>query len=465
MNLYSTKTFLQNLGLLSSGLLMSGSILAEKPSDVLSIHVKKSEEKVKKSSDFKTEFGFRYNEIVQDVGDVVGNQYFGRLNLDYHSESSEGTAKSFEFKSRINNEEVLEYSVKEAYIEFNSGQALSLGLGRTALTWSSLDTNWSLGKVNNRINFDYFEPEEEGLIGLFFKKRFDNGFRIDGLGSILYVPEMSQGMVINKDQGTITCKTAWCEAPESSANIEGNDVPIYYNVNYPDVSDVIYKATLGVSLGYEQGMFSGKFFHLYKPENTMTVSAQISAPADLSQINVDVTPEFYYHNVTGSEINLQLNETWSLNGAALSILPSKFPVGDQQYIEYTGIKPKKKLEQYVGAGAEFKGETLNFKLNYIGRVSDFDTESDVLVDYPRWNNAVNIYLNYMWTRNFHSMLDIKYDTLTEDRLTILKLNYLVSQGLTATLGVNMIGTDRDSESYWSKYDNNDAVYSSLKYRF
>ena len=110
---------------------MSGSILAEKPSDVLSIHVKKSEEKVKKSSDFKTEFGFRYNEIVQDVGDVVGNQYFGRLNLDYHSESSEGTAKSFEFKSRINNEEVLEYSVKEAYIEFNSGQALSLGLGLT----------------------------------------------------------------------------------------------------------------------------------------------------------------------------------------------------------------------------------------------------------------------------------------------------------------------------------------------
>ena len=34
--------------------------------------------------------------------------------------------------------------------------------------------------------------------------------------------------------------------------------------------------------------------------------------------------------------------------------------------------------------------------SYTSTNNDFDTESDVLVDYPRWNNAVNIYLNYMY---------------------------------------------------------------------
>ena len=62
-------------------------------------------------------------------------------------------------------------------------------------------------------------------------------------------------------------------------------------------------------------------------------------------------------------------------------------------------------------------------------------------------------------------LDIKYDTITEDRLAIVKTNYNFTSNLSMALGVNVIGTSKDQESYWSTYENNDSVYSSLKLRF
>ncbi len=410
------------------------------------------------------DFGYTSNELVQDVGNVPGNRSFGFLNFKYQSADSSNTYKGFEVVSKVNDQQVLEYSIKEALLEFRYSRS-RVALGRTNLEWSHVDKIWGLGKVNNRINFNHFEPGQEGLVGVFYDEKLSNGFNIGLFGSLVYVPEMSQGMVVDNSKGTIECRTAWCDAPSPSARIDNRDVPIYYNVNYPDVEDVVFKPSFGMQMGYSYEKFHMNAFYLKKPENEISVLAEIVVEPDVSQIDVDVTPQFYYHDVKGGNLELQVTDNLKIFGSGISTIPNKYPTGDNPYIQYTGIKPKKKREDYLSGGAAYSNGDLKVQLGYIARVSEFDTESDILVNYPRWNQAAHFSFSKYFSRKIFVALDHKYDMLTEDRLTMFKTSYSFGPSVVASLGVNVIGTNPSEESFWTKFENNDSVYSSLKYTF
>ena len=110
-------------------------------------------------------------------------------------------------------------------------------------------------------------------------------------------------------------------------------------------------------------------------------------------------------------------------------------------------------------------KNLRSHLGYIARVSEFDTENDILVNYPRWNQAVHFSASKDFSRKIFVHLDYKYDMLTEDRLTMFRTSYSFGPSVVASFGVNVIGTNQSEESYWTKFENNDSVYSSLKYSF
>ena len=156
----------------------------------------------------------------------------------------------------------------------------------------------------------------------------------------------------------------------------------------------------------------------------------------------------------------------TINKLSLSdIIPNKYPDNNEPLIEYTGIKPKKKSEEYISVGAYYQNTDWSAHAGYIARISEFDTESDILVDYPRWNQAVNLSIKKKFSRKIQVALDIKYDMITEDRLTTFKTDYFLDRNIVAAFGVNVIGTNKNKESFWAKYENNDSVYSSLKYIF
>ncbi len=453
---------LKKLTLVNAALICSLSLHAS--TNFTSVNYQTPSNTKKNTSLLSGDFGFQTNGLVEDVGEVVGNEYFGHLNIKYQSVNSSNTYKGFEIKTKVNNEEVLQYSLKEAIIDYKYSNS-RFAFGRTTLDWSHADRVWSLGKVNNRVNFDYFEPEEEGLVGLFYDKKYSNGVDISLFTSFVYIPEMSQGMIMDKEKGTITCKTAWCDAPSASAEIEGKDVPIYYEVNYPEVSDAVLRFSSGLKLGIEFGNIYINTFYLRKPENQFSVSAEVSTPPEVSQINVEVTPQFYYHDVKGGNAEIKLSETLKLYTSAISIVPEKFPDGDEPYIQYTGIKMKKKKEDYYSGGLAFDDGSFRSHLGYIARVSEFDTENDILVNYPRWNQAVHFSASKDFSRKIFVHLDYKYDMLTEDRLTMFRTSYSFGPSVVASFGVNVIGTNQSEESYWTKFENNDSVYSSLKYSF
>lgn len=415
-----------------------------------------------KKSNFSGDFSLRSNQLVEDVGDVTGNQYWGDLNLEYNGGGASDLVKKFSFATRVNDEEQIMFSVPEAFVKYE-GDDSALSLGRSVLEWGYLDALWGFGKINNRKNFDYFEPGLEGLTGLLYEKNSD-GMSFALFGSVLYIPEMNPGQEYDKDEGTITCKNAWCRPQSKTVPFNGNDVPIFYDIDYPEVSEVIFRYSAGARLALDIGDRAGlEVFGIRKPENQLSVAAEIYYEDGTGF--VDVTPQIYYQDVLGANIKLNVTERIMIYGGGLSVTPNTYPDGSDPQIVYTGLKPNKKKEEYLGGGAFYAGGSLKAGVHYVARVSDYDLENDLMVEYPRWNQAVNFNISSTLTRKISVAFDHKLDMLTDDRLTMFSAGYLVSPDMLASLGVNVVGTSSDTESFWSDFSNNDSVYGSLKVKF
>lgn len=460
-----TKNFTAlGLAVLSMSAFGKSSTLTLKKSNSISTKLSKPENKDHSRSNFTGDVSFQSNQLVEDVGEVVGNKYYGQININYLANEGGDFEKKFELRSRINDQEQLMYSVPEAYLKYRFGNN-EMTLGRSILKWNELDREWGFGKLNNRINFDGFNPGQEGLTGFALNHKNPNGFNASVFGSILYIPEMNPGQKIDKDKGTVTCENPWCKPQSSTADVEGKDVPIFYNVNYPEISDVVFRYSIGGRIGYEDKTKSIHGFLMRKPENQISVSAEVAYENDNQRVFADITPQFYYHDVAGLDAKYKLSEKITAYGSFLRISPNSNPDGNQPYIEYTGIKPNKKNEEYMGTGIGYNSEKFQAKLNYIARTSEFNISNDSLVEYPRWNQAYNINLLAHITRKLSVGFDYKYDMLTEDRLTMFNANYAFKANMLISVGANTIGSNGKSESYWSDFVNNDTLYSSFKYTF
>lgn len=417
------------------------------------------------NSEFSGDFLLRSNQVVEDVGEVTGNQYWGDLNLKYETSSTSVAAKKkATFSSRVNDEGQFMFSVPEAYIKREWSDS-SLAFGRSVLDWGYIDAVWGFGKINNRKNFDFFEPGVEGLTGLLYEKE-SGGMKFSLFGSLVYVPELNPGQEYDEDKGTVTCKNAWCRPQAQTAPIDqGVEVPIFYDIDYPDTADIVFRYSAGARISLDMGLVDLEVFGIRKPENQLSVAAEYYYSIDEQTAFVDVTPQVYYHDVLGANLTASIGERFKIYGGGLSITPNTYPDGIDPKIQYTGLKPKKKKEEYLATGAFYNDGQIRAGLHYVARVSDYDLENDLMVEYPRWNQAVNFNISTFLTRKLSVAFDHKFDMLTEDRLTMFSASYLVSANTLASMGVNVIGAEGDVESFWSEYSNNDSVYGSLKVRF
>lgn len=423
-----------------------------------------------KPSNFNGSVSFQTNEWIDNVGDVVGNKYFGELELDYdkNNDDSYDLGKKFQLKSRLNDAGQFQFSITETYLKHKFGKNNEAYIGRKILSWSTLDSTWGFGKLNNRVNFDGFEPGQEGLTGVVVNLHPTTNIKVSLFGSAIYTPELNPGTQVDEEKGTISCQNAWCKAPDATAdtNEDGiGDTRVFYNVNMPDLSDIVFKYSAGASVSLETDMVALNVFGIRKPENNISLAVEVSLDAANSIVNADVTPEVFYHNIGGAELTVDPIKNVQMYASYLHVKPDDKPDQDRRTFQYTGIKPNKKIEEYFGMGARYRNYDFLASINYVARISEFDISEDVLVVYPRWNQAINITTSVDLTPKLSLGFDLKYDTLTEDRLTMLKANYLVRRNMIITAGANIIGSSSETNSYWSDFVNNDSVYSSFKYTF
>lgn len=412
---------------------------------------------------FQGSVGALSNQLASGVGDVDGNKYNTDINLSYHKDIANRLEQKFTFNGLINDQNGKMYSVNEAYIG-NKGEVIDFKIGREILDWSDIDGTWGFGKVNNRQNFNGFDPGQEGLTGLSLKFKTQNGFRAKFFGSYLYAPETNPSLDINNSNGTITSKNPWSDPPASSARLESRDVPIQYHVQYPKTSDVVFRYSLGLNLGWENKHWVVDSFLMRKPENQISETVDISYNTGDDKIKAFIQPQFYYHDVYGSNIKYR-NKDLTMYLSGIAIRPNTYPDGDPLVTQYTQLTVEKRREDYVGGGVSKDNDKMSLGLNYVARLSPFNRIDDVLAQDPRWNQAVNTYVRYRFNRFFMASVDGKYDMLTTDRLVMVRASYNASKNMLVNVGVNMIGTPTDGKSYWSPYTNNDAVYASVRYIF
>jgi hypothetical protein len=355
------------------------------------------------------------------------------------------------------------YSVQEAFVGWNLSTKNKVRFGRQILPWSEVDKLWGFGKVNNRRNFDYFTPGQEGLTGLSYERKSTNGMRYRGFISGLYIPEMNPGLDIDKKNGTITSRHPWADAPAQRAEVEGVMMNVKYDVDYPTISDVIYRYTMGANIGWESKYWALDNFIMRKPENTLTPNVGIGIDFVQNTVSAKIDPRIYYHDIYGSTLKYR-NRDIEAYISGIAIRPNEFPDVDDR-VRYTEIKNRKRREDYVGGGVSRSNDLYTLSLNYVARLSPFDRKKDDLAQDPRWNQALNVVALRNFGQKFTISADLKYDMLTMDRLMMLRGSYRMTKDFLMNLGVNMIGTPVGGKSYWSPYTNNDAIYGGLRYVF
>ncbi len=406
------------------------------------------------------------NQLGPDVGDVPGNRYFFDLGFDYHKQEPGTLEKRLTVNALYNDQNALMYSLNEAYLSHRWGRSQLQG-GRFLLDWSDVDDHWGFGKINHRQNFNFFEPGREGLVGLIFKRRYASGIRYHLFVSPVYVPEMNPSLDINDGDGTITSKNPWAKPPAATVEVEfdpNNNRRLVYDVDYPSVSDVIYRWSGGVNLGWENKHWEAGVYYLRKPENDISVTVEVSAPPSVNYVDVAVTPQFYYHDVYGGNLRWN-NRDVTVYVSAIAIRPDENPDVSEQAALYTQLEMVKRREDYVGGGISQENEKMGMGFNYVARLSPFNREDDILAVDPRWNQAVHGWGRYKLTRFFEMFADLKYDMLTTDRLAMWRMVYYPTPVVAVNCGVNMIGTPNNGKSFWSPFKNNDAVYAGLRYLF
>lgn len=407
------------------------------------------------------------NQASQHVGNVPGNRYNADFEFDYHrnlnTTYSRELERRFHVAALVNDQNLTMYSLQEAYVGGKLTSKDHIRFGRQILPWSQVDETWGFGKLNNRRNFDYFTPGQEGLMGLLYERKSSNGMRYRAFVSGLYVPEMNPSLDIDKKNQSITSRHPWADTPATSANVDGVMMDIKYDVNYPELTDVIYRYSVGANIGWESKHWVFDNFIIRKPENGTTPNVEINVDFVQNVVNANIDPRFYYHDVYGSTLKYR-NLDLQMYVSGIAIRPNEFPDVDDR-VRYTEIKNKKRREDYVGGGIAKSNDLYTLAFNYVARLSPFDRNRDELAQDPRWNQAVNFLALRNIGRRYTISADVKFDMLTTDRLVMLRGTYNVSNDLVMNVGVNMIGTPEDGKSYWSPYTNNDAIYGGLRYVF
>lgn len=416
---------------------------------------------------YEGDFSFLYQDYFNNVGGVRGNKWWGEFNFSYERKEPfiDDEAK-IDFTFRYNDAKGIFYSLKEAQYTM-LGNFNEISFGFIIIDWSEVDKIWGLGKINNRVNIDFFDPGLSGLPGILYNQRLSKNFSVGLYGSYLYIPEYNPTLKIDKNNRTITTKSPWVVPPTQVAQVGNNTLRVNYDVLTPDVDDIIFHPSYGVNLKYSfTESFHLSTHYIRKPENSLsnTAKAQLD-PAINFNVNTTVTPKLYFHELWGGQLVLETKDkTWLFYTSYLMSQPGSKPQNDGPVL-YGGyaFRLEKQDEEYWGTGFRYMFLGGNLHLGHLSRVSDF--EESAILKRPRWAEAVNFSLSYQLTNNLGFKTELFYDYSAYDRLLEAELKYKYNQVLALAIGANILTSPETGKGFWAPFRQNDGVYTELSVLF
>lgn len=402
------------------------------------------------------------------IEEVDGNKWWIDADYSYYYRKPfvDREAK-IEIESRYNDANFTQLSLKEISMTHLWNNA-EVSYGRILVDWVEIDKVWGLGKVNNRVNFDFFRPGQEGLMGVRYKHQLSRYFMVDFYGSPLFVPELNPPLNIDKDKGRISSKSPWAQVPDETAEIGNDPVVLFYEVQTPKTDDILLNESYGMNFRFSpsENLHLTSFF-LRKPENKLSNTATVEYLGAEDRAVVTVNPKLFYHTLYGAQVTWEPNKTWILYASYYTSIPGDKPIDDSLIVNNeigVGISIEKFQEKYFGTGFHFSGESINGGFSFLNRVSDFEKTS-LLTQIPRWSQAINAVFEYVYSETIGLFLDLKYDTLTYDRLYSISLVYKPTYQWEFQVGADIIGTPDIGDGYWVVFRDNDSIFAQMKYLF
>ena len=177
-------------------------------------------------------------------------------------------------------------------------------VGRKKELWSISDEEWKLALFQPTFSWNPLSPESQGLMGIFINIRAQDLSFPAGLvlfGSPIFIPD--QGPSYEIKNGRFTAENPYFTMPPSQAEFSGQTVDINYNVQKPEISEVVFNQSFAIKAyaGNLQDGFYGQASYAYKPVNQLSLGFRGFITAN-NELDVDVLPKVWYHRLLSADL-------------------------------------------------------------------------------------------------------------------------------------------------------------------
>ena len=145
--------------------------------------------------------------------------------------------------------------VPEVYVQPRKiAPGFSLTIGRQKRLWSRLDQEFNLGIWQPQLRWDYLQPMQQGLTGVFFDWSLSSALRFSFFTSPLFLPD--QGPQFRLRDGHFASANRWFAPPQSRVQLFENTpyasaAPLYFKLERPSEEDIVMHSSFGFSMYYQ----------------------------------------------------------------------------------------------------------------------------------------------------------------------------------------------------------------------
>lgn len=368
------------------------------------------------------------------------------------------------------------YSLAQLYYQHKMRNS-RLSVGRKTLDWSHHEKFWQLGFMNPQRGFRLLDDKQEGLTGFHYDFRpGEIGPRFSVFFSYFYIPTLNPSLSIS--DGEVSSNSEWRKMPPTRTLILGQEVPISYRLNDPNISDIVLQKSLGANLEYSWGSGKVQAYALYKPESGIRVNADAAYDSDDDVVDVLANPTVNHHLMTGASIHQRAGMATISVGADFidpnarlgsdfdALTPAQLRGTTKKFeSEFFRIEPSYEHEAFGYFRASIDRYYYHASLNYIHLLTSNERiGDDFFSDTVKFKSAIGFDIGFWPTERIYLKIDWKYDLDRRDNILQFEGNYRLAENMSVGVGGELIAAPDDS-SYWSPYRTNDTVYGSFNFHF
>ena len=353
---------------------------------------------------------------------------------------------------------------KEAYYTFAVGEQSFLHVGRKVEDWSSIDTTWNFGVFQPQFRWNQLQPEAQGLTG-FYWSQSSAAYELNLFATPLFVPD--QGASYEIKDGQFQSGNPFFHPPPQNIKFQNQLLPIDYEINRPETSDVIFQTQLGAQYKFgEKDGFFGNLAAVYKPSNQLALGYK--GVLVTTRVRVDITPKTYLENAYAADFGYR--DDWG--HLMLSVLHSspQTPVFDSSFNAPV-------FEAGTSFGPQFLYKFDNFKL----LISHVETSGGKVTDVGPDASADRASLSERFLFKQSTMIGLKYkDVFFKKFLLDSDFNFQFSSKeafrkisfknridfkgpWAAWIDLILIDTDSNVLSGYESYKNLDQIWAGVSY--